>query len=158
MKRHPALHDLARDHFHALVCAQRIRKATTDDELKEAAMALIKLWREDLVYHFREEEEVLLPVLSRHFSPSDDPDIRRMLDDHARLRDGFRRLCQEVDGDLDCMKLLKELGEQLEAHARLEDRIVFGRLESLLTESELQEVARLSAEFRDLWGRPTGPG
>jgi predicted enzyme related to lactoylglutathione lyase len=157
MKRHAALADLARDHFHALSCAQRIRKAQTGPEKLAAAGALVKLWNEDLIHHFREEEEVLLPLLSRHGSPTDHPDVRRMLDDHAFLRDGLRRLEAGLLAAEDCRELAELLGARLEEHARLEDRIIFGHLEQCLSEVELAELGRLSQQFRARWARPTGP-
>lgn len=157
MKRHPALTDLARDHFHALRCSQRIRKATTDEEIQSAAEALAALWRDDLIHHFREEEEVLLPILSRHINPSDNIDIRRMLDDHAFLRDGLRRLDKDLQTRHLDLSQLKILGERLEQHARLEDRIIFTLCEQMLTEGELEEIASLSHHFRTQWHRPLGP-
>lgn len=157
MKRHAALRDLARDHFHALVCAQALRKAVTAEETEEAARALVHLWNEDLIYHFREEEEVLLPILSRYGPPSEDPDVRRMLDDHALLRDGLRSLEMLLTSGGDYESLAIDLGQALEAHARLEDRMIFGRMEECLSEADLEEVAKLSREYRERWHRPTGP-
>lgn len=148
MKRHPALHDLARDHHHALVHSLNIKRAETAEQLREAAVALVKLWNDDLIFHFREEEEVLLPVISRHGSPTDNADIRRMLDDHAYLRDGLRRLEKAIVSGQDLADLVRDLGQRLESHARLEDRTIFGWIESLLTDIELDELAGLSAEFR----------
>ena len=157
MKRHEALQDLARDHFHALVCAQKIRKAETAAQLREATYALIHLWKDDLIYHFREEEEVLLPVLSRHIKPSDDPDVRSMLDQHAQIRAGMRKLEDLVERDAEYEPLVRSLGQLLNDHARLEDRIIFGRLEALFTDQDLQDVADCSREAREAWGRPIGP-
>lgn len=157
MKRHEALQDLARDHFHALACAQKIRKAETAEQLEAASNALLKLWKDDLVYHFREEEEVLLPVLSRHISPTEDPDVRLMLDQHARLRAGMKKLQDLVEQDETDEEFVRSLGQLLNDHARLEDRIIFGRLESLFSEKDLQDVADWSREARQSWGRPIGP-
>ena len=151
MKRHEALQDLARDHFHALVCAQKIRKAETAAEFRDATDALLRLWRDDLIYHFREEEEVLLPVLSRHINPSDDPDVRLMLDQHAQLRAGMRKLEAMVEKGEPYKRLATSMGQLLNDHARLEDRIIFVRLESLFTEQDLQDVADWSREARTAW-------
>jgi hemerythrin-like domain-containing protein len=156
MKRHPALHDLARDHHHALVHSLGIKRAETPEQLSEAAHALVQLWHEDLIFHFREEEEVLLPLISRHEPPTENSDIRRMLDDHAFLRDGLRRLEKATASDEEFTDLARELGLRLEEHARLEDRIVFGYVESLLSDAELDELGELSAEFRRKLDRPMG--
>lgn len=157
MKRHQALQDLARDHFHALVCAHKIRKAETTEKLREASQALINLWQEDLIYHFREEEEVLIPVLSRHIRPSEDPDVRLMLDQHAQLRNQMRLLLNLWERGEEYEDLVRTVGELLHDHARLEDRIIFGRLESLFTQQDLKDVADWSLALRKEWGRPVGP-
>lgn len=157
MKRHPALTDLARDHFHALACSQTIRKARDPEELRRAGEALVKLWNDDLIHHFREEEEVLLPILSRHGPLLRDERLRQMVEDHAVLRDGCRRLRSRLAGDIDSGELIRELGARLEAHARLEDREIFGLLEATLSDEELTEVANLSQQFRTSHSRPVGP-
>lgn len=156
MKRHPALTDLARDHFHALRCALFIRKAETDQELQTAARELSGLWKDDLIHHFREEEEVLLPILSRRVGLAGNTEVQTMLEDHAYLRDGLRRFCARLEaGELDVSQL-RELGGRLDRHARLEDRIVFTLCEERLTCEDLDEVAALSLEFRTQWQRPIG--
>jgi uncharacterized glyoxalase superfamily protein PhnB len=115
------------------------------------------LWNDDLVYHFREEEEVLLPILSRYGAVTDDPDVRAMLEDHARLRDGLRRLQILLEAGEEHSDLARDLGSALETHVRLEDRIIFGRLEQSLSDSDLEEIGRLSREHRERWHRPIGP-
>lgn len=149
MQRHPALHDLSRDHFFALRCARDIRVACEGGDpaqIAEAARALAHLWEADLRQHFREEEEVLLPLLSRHGSIMDHPAVQRMLDDHAWLRDRLN--------PLDPTRLA-EIGARLHEHARLEEREVFPMLERVLTEGDLAECARRSAMFRS--GARAGP-
>ncbi|MGH2928070.1 MAG: hemerythrin domain-containing protein, partial [Solirubrobacteraceae bacterium] len=63
MKRHPAIAALSRDHHHALVVAQRLRRATDDDGSDARAReTFLEYWRADGAQHFREEEEILLPT------------------------------------------------------------------------------------------------
>ena len=157
MKRHAALADLARDHFQALRCAQIIGKARSQSEMIKAAGTLLELWRDELIYHFREEEEALLPILSRCGPLMENAYALRMLGDHAYLRDGLRRLQARLDNDEDFSGLLRELGIRLQEHARFEDREMFGYLEETLSEEELREVAAISHQLRALWGRPVGP-
>lgn len=61
MKRHPALESLSRDHHHALVVAQRLKRPT-DSTAADARAAFLQYWQADGREHFREEEEVLLPA------------------------------------------------------------------------------------------------
>lgn len=84
MKRHPALVQLSRDHHHALVVAQRLKRAV-HSEADAARAAFIEFWEADGRVHFREEEEILLPRLAR-FADLDEPIVARVLIDHVRIR------------------------------------------------------------------------
>lgn len=144
MQRHPALHDLSRDHFFALQCAREIRLACESGDphrVAEAGRALAHLWEADLAHHFREEEEVLLPLLARHGPLTERPEIRRMLDDHAWFRD-------RLSGPPPDRLGLAEIGQRLHDHARLEEREIFPMVERVLTEADLDDCARRSAQFR----------
>ena len=69
MKRAPELRYLSDHHHQGLVQARRLRRAATGEERatpKETAEAFLKFWQEETTAHFREEEEVLLPVLARY--------------------------------------------------------------------------------------------
>ena len=68
MKRAPELRELSDHHHRGLVRARRLRRAATGDEAnppEETAEAFLEFWQERTTAHFREEEEVLLPVLAR---------------------------------------------------------------------------------------------
>ena len=84
MKRHPALVALSRDHHHALVIAQRLRRATAETA-PETARAFLDHWNAEEQLHFRTEEEILLPAYAAHGEP-DHPAIIRMLLDHVLIR------------------------------------------------------------------------
>ncbi|MHC4393412.1 MAG: hemerythrin domain-containing protein, partial [Planctomycetota bacterium] len=96
MKRHSALQDLSRDHYAALKHCQQVRWAAEGHPraraLEEVTRELLEFYSAEGALHFAEEEEVLLPILSRHILPSEDEDVRRMLDDHALIRDRMDRL------------------------------------------------------------------
>jgi hypothetical protein len=84
MKRHPALAPLSRDHHHALVIAQHLRRATTQTA-PDIAAAFLAHWNAEQKLHFRLEEELLLPAYAAHGQP-DHPAIIRMLLDHMLIR------------------------------------------------------------------------
>jgi hemerythrin-like domain-containing protein len=70
-----------------------------------------------------------------------------MLEDHARIRGLVMRLSDEVVGGAVRPETLREIGEQLEAHIRLEERVVFPLVEESLPEAALTELAaRLEAK------------
>ena len=147
MKRHEALHDLSRDHFFALRCAREIQEAGEAD-LAEAAESLEHLWRADLQPHFRQEEEVLLPLLARHGPILDHPVVRQVLEDHAWLRDRIPEVARRRRDGEAWEALVREVGRRLHDHVRLEERELFGLLEGLLAEPGLGELARLGRDFR----------
>lgn len=133
MKRHPALIPLSRDHHHALVLAQRLRRAGEQDAA-EAADAFLEHWTEEERLHFRLEEEVLLPAYAAYGDP-DHPAIVRTLLDHVRIRRDVERLAGGVD-----VQLLHEIGDRLADHVRLEENELFPLVEQTLPEPALASL------------------
>lgn len=118
MKRHPALVPLSHDHHHTLVRAGELREAAAGDEAtrREAAARFLRHYGLAVVRHFREEEELVFPLL-----PLALPELERVLLEHQRIRALVRRLRDEGP----VAETLAELGALLEAHIRLEERVVF---------------------------------
>lgn len=136
MKRHPALRQLSRDHHHALVVAQLLKRAdpaTAEDAFKR----FLDYWITEGRGHFREEEEILLPELAR-FADPDQPIVARVLVDHVRIR-------ALAEGPAE-VRQLHELGSQLEGHIRREERELFALIEREIPEAQLNELA---ARLRD---------
>ncbi len=101
MQRHPALVPLSHDHHHTLVAARALKRGDPSRILE---------LRPELERHFREEEELVFPLLGRLDPPP--PELAEACVQHAQIR---ARL-DEPDG---------ELAELLEAHVRLEERVLF---------------------------------
>ena len=100
-----------------------------------------------MAIHFRKDKEVLLPVTARHGVNVTREAVVEMLEDHALIRGLVMRLSDEVVGGTVRAETLRELGERLEAHIRLEERVVFPYLEESLPESALEELsARLETK------------
>jgi hemerythrin-like domain-containing protein len=151
MKRAPELRDLSDHHHRGLVQARRLRKAATGDEANPpegTAEAFLEFWQEGTTAHFREEEEVLLPVLARYTEDLLGRDsVVEMLLQHARIRGLVMGLSDEVKVGGVRPQTLGSIGELLEAHIRLEEREVFPTIEEALPEEALREVsARLEAK------------
>ena len=151
MKRAPELRDLSDHHHRGLVQARRLRRAATGDEAnmpEETAEAFLEFWQEGTTTHFREEEEVLLPVLARYRENvlGREPVVEMLLQ-HARIRGFVMGLSDEVKGGSVRLETLGSIGELLETHIRLEEREVFSTIEEALPEEALREVAdRLEAK------------
>jgi hemerythrin-like domain-containing protein len=84
---------------------------------------------------------VHLPVLVRYAGDLGERLIPLMLTQHARIRGLAMQLSDEFKQDTIRGDTLRNLGEQLEAHIRLEEREVFPLIEESLPEHALQEVA-----------------
>lgn len=147
MKRHPALRSFSDDHHQGLVRALRLRRAAGGEgkEPAEAAKDFLGFWREDTRLHFRREEEVLLPVLAAWGMDLEREPFTTMLAQHARLRGLVMRLEDEA-GSVD-PEVLAEIGQLLEAHIRLEERVIFPLIEETLPEEGMREVARRDEAF-----------
>lgn len=150
MKRHPALQDLSRDHYTALRTARILSRPRPGEDRgpAEAAQELLAFWDRELVWHFREEEELLLPLVAGHVQPTALEEVRRMLDDHATIRAGVLQLRDPAPGTPGTAGLLQHLGRLLHDHVRMEERRLFPRLQELLTEPELAILAARSESFR----------
>ena len=131
MKRHPALVPLSRDHHHALVIAQRLRRATVGTAT-ETAGAFLSHWDAEEKLHFRLEEELLLPAYAAHGECAH-PAIIRMLLDHMLIRRDAVQLAGMAS-----LELLHDLGARLADHVQLEEHEVFPLIEATIPEPDLQ--------------------
>jgi iron-sulfur cluster repair protein YtfE (RIC family) len=142
MKRHPSLRKFSDDHHGGLVQARRLRRVAAGEEGSpaEAARSFLRFWEEDTSPHFSEEEEVLLPVYARCGGDLGAEPIQEMVADHARIRGLVLALIDEDRSGGASTGTLREIGERLEAHIRLEERRVFPLVEATLPEGCLEEI------------------
>lgn len=152
--RHPALVNLSRDHHKALTAAQRLIKGRLGGEeeevsVEERARDFLEFWAGHGQAHFREEEEVLLAVYSRHQPPCDHPEIRTMLNDHAWFRDMIPRLEKLLEAGGPLEDILPEIGERLKKHAKREEKVIFPHIQETLSEEDLKDIRERSDTFRE---------
>jgi mannose-6-phosphate isomerase-like protein (cupin superfamily) len=120
MKRHPSLVPLSHDHQHALVQAKRLLDGGDPH-------GFLRFYLGDMLRHFREEEELLFPLL---VEGDEAPElVVRALVQHQRIHAGAQALARG-DGDP------RALGELVEAHVRLEERELFPLVEARLADAE----------------------
>lgn len=141
MKRSVALQPLSRDHHQALAVAQRLRRADGESEAAAARDAFLEFWRSHGNEHFREEEELLLPAYAEHGDPGH-PLVVRVLVEHVVIRQRARRLAGSA---APAAADLRDLGERLASHVRLEERELFPLIESALPGDALDALARALA-------------
>lgn len=135
MKRSDALAKLSRDHHHALVAAQRLRRADAATAT-EARAAFLAFWTSEGSMHFRLEEEVLLPAYAR-FGDAHHPLVLQALGEHVEIR---QRAADVAAGEAG-VDALHDLGARLAAHVRLEERELFVHIEETMPPEPLAAVA-----------------
>ncbi len=146
MKRHPALVPLSQDHHQTLVRARDLRDAAGEaEQARQAAAArFLRHFGLHVVRHFREEEELVFPLLA--LQP---PELERVLVEHQRIRVLAGRLRRDPAAET-----LAELGSLLEEHIRLEERIVFELVQEHVPEAELAGLRLAPRQERPDAGGP----
>lgn len=136
MKRSEALAILSRDHHHALVVAQKLKRA--DADTAEAARAqFLAYWADEGRRHFQLEEELLLPAYAGH-GDARHPLVLQVLSDHVTIRS---RAAQLAATAAPAVAALHQLGSELSAHVRLEERELFPLIEAAIPAAELLALA-----------------
>jgi hypothetical protein len=130
MQRHPALIPLSHDHHHALSMGRRLGAAAGDPE---AARAFATFFADDTTRHFREEEELVFPLL-----PPEHPLVQRAVGEHARLRALVAQLRRDLDAPSG--ELMTRIATELEAHVRFEERELFEAVQAEAGAAELEAV------------------
>ena len=126
MKRHAALLQLSREHHHALKLSRLARFASDSGHalaIAEAAEKIIEAFPKVLEPHFQNEEKDLLPALT---AVGASELVRRVLAEHAELRDLSRRLAEQDS------EILARFATLLHDHVRFEERELFETAQELL--------------------------
>jgi hemerythrin-like domain-containing protein len=140
MKRHTALILLSHDHHKGLLLAQLLKKnapaykglpSDPDGKMNYA----VEAFKSDLTIHFKDEEEILFPLLRSKTSELEEL-IGELLHEHKIIEDGITSLKQSDE----LVKQLDEIGMMLEKHIRKEERILFQKAQSVLSEVELINI------------------
>ncbi|TXI80106.1 MAG: hemerythrin domain-containing protein [Flavobacteriales bacterium] len=132
LERHPLLRPLSREHHEGLLLCWRIRRdlvARTD--LEQVFEECRAFFHSDLLPHFAVEEEVVFPVLG-----SEHPHVHRAIMEHRRIS----RLFQQ---DTDPQTTLSLIEDELEAHIRFEERVLFPEVQQKATPEEMDRIDRV---------------
>ena len=155
--RHPALISLSHDHHHGLALALRCRKQALGQlrpmgvkGLKERAGEFREFFANQLVPHFRAEEEVLFPQM-RALVPESESIIEQLIRDHQQLRAAMPQL----ESGVGLGKLVFDLGDLLERHIRKEERELFPLFEQHVGETGAETIEDEIKKILD--ARPISP-
>lgn len=142
MARHDSLIPLTHDHHHALVKARRLIMAADTGDEKEVLAAgedFLRFFADHTLLHFHEEEEVVFPLLLEEETEAPGPLVTVLLD-HVRIHGLVARLRERVAADEADAGLVRDIGESLRAHVRLEENELFPLIEQRVSERNLQSV------------------
>lgn len=143
LKRTKALRPLSREHHHGLLLCWKIRAGLKKGvEINRIKKYTDWFFKNSLLTHFNVEEEFIFPLLGNNHEL-----VKKALADHRRLR----RLFEDLT---DIPKSLSLLEEELEAHIRFEERVLFPAIEVVATEKELNLIMEIHSEnsiYED-WG------
>ena len=142
IKRHTALQPLSREHHHGLLLSWKIREGLK----RNIEPARIKkytewFWENHLRQHFEFEELYIFPILG-----DKDKMVKRAKKEHGRLRRLFTSK-KRVEINLSLIE------EELVAHIRFEERILFNEIQKNATEEQLAllENSHQQASVTEVW-------
>jgi len=155
--RHPSLILLSHDHHHGLALALRCRKQALGQlkpmgvkGLKERAGEFREFFANNLVPHFRAEEEVLFPQM-RVLVPESAAIIEQLIRDHQQIGAAIPQL----EGEAGLGKLVFDVGDLLERHIRKEERELFPLFEQHVGETGAETIGEEIKKILD--ARPVSP-
>lgn len=137
MKRHNNLIPLSHDHHHGLILANLIKLNAPvfkglPNELSGKIEYTKNFFSLELVRHFKEEEEILYPLVK---GKSKEIDIlfREIFVEHLQIK----KLIDQLDSSTEPHLILDKLGRLLENHIRKEERELFEMIQNEFNNGEL---------------------
>ena len=140
IKRSEFLKSISREHHHGLLLCWKIRAGLKKGiEPERIKLYLNWFWKNYLNQHFEVEEKYIFPVLG-----SSHDLVKKALVEHRRLKRLF-------ESSTDILKNLSMIEEELDAHIRFEERVLFNEIQLVATEEQLQliELNHNDVEFID---------
>ena len=140
IKRDKNLQPLSRDHHHTLLLCWKIRTGFSKNVNAERIKRYADWFFEHHIRpHFEMEEKYLFPILG-----NDNELVKRALAEHRRLG----RLFNDTET---ISKSLSLIEEELEKHVRFEERVLFGEIQKVATEAQLETISKIhdDEKFRD---------
>ncbi len=135
INRNKSIQSISREHHHGLLLCWKIRQGMKKN-IEPRRMKVYADWfyNEYILPHFKIEEQYLFPVLG-----VDNELVKKAIAQHRRLTRLF------LDDD-QIEKALSFIEEELDAHIRFEERILFNEIQQTATRSQLRKIETMHAE------------
>jgi iron-sulfur cluster repair protein YtfE (RIC family) len=142
LKRDESLQPFSRDHFMGLKAANRLTQAVAADDAEKCAAAAYfhQCWDAEIADHFREEEQLLIPLML-------DSEIQQMRQEHDSIRNLVATDRQRHGAAPPAAHWCSALGRELHDHIRWEERTLFGAIQDRATPTQLAAVGKATAEI-----------
>ncbi len=146
LKRHAALVGLSREHHLVLQLARAIQHecsptlaATLPQDLQARRLYVLNRFAREIGPHFDAEDSILAAAMA-HCDPLLNAVAIEIDAEHAFLRSLFQSLRRPDLAPATIEAVLDRTGRELEAHVRREERVLFTRLQEVLSPSDLDEL------------------
>lgn len=144
-KRHPSLIPLSRDHHDGLLVALRLRQGKKallrqwSHDPHWQATYVVEFYKKHLMRHFEAEEKVLFPAMKKHARESLQT-IEVLLNQHEELRRSVKTF--EKPDEESLQNDLRDFGELLDEHIRIEEHQLFPAFEKLVPSDVADQVGK----------------
>ena len=137
LKRDPNLQPISREHHHTLLLCWKIRKGFSKNiEVERIKRYADWFFEEHIRPHFEVEEKYIFPVLGKEHEL-----VKKALSEHRRLR----RLFDEAENIEVSLSLIEE---ELDAHIRFEERILFPEVQEIASQEQLKDIKENHDELK----------
>ena len=139
--RDASLIPLTHDHHHALAACRSLRLAAEQSETERllGAQAFLEFFSSDAIAHFREEEELLFPLVIDEADA--EATLSRVMLEHLRLHAAVRSLSTEVGTAAPSPGTMSHVAELLKRHVMFEEKVVFPLIELRAGEEGLRQLS-----------------
>lgn len=137
IKRHPVLQPFSRQHHFGLLFSWKLRKGLSKNIEMDRLVAFSKwFFKNEIEPHFDDEEKYLFPLL-----PEGHELVERALKGHRRIK---RLFADESDPE----RSLHRIEEELDAHIRFEERVLFTEIQKIATKEQLDKIDEIHEEVK----------
>jgi iron-sulfur cluster repair protein YtfE (RIC family) len=133
IKRNEHILQLSRDHHFTLLFSWKLVQGVKNKiEFERIKKYVDYFWHNDMQAHFREEEEILFPLIKGD-------QVEKAALDHEQIKKQVYKVLSEDDQE-QVYKYLASLADSIITHVRYEERVLFPYLEQILTGMQLEYI------------------